>query len=254
MCVPTPKFSELLAQLTHRLPECRQMKWPISPTPLAGEIVVLKPLAREHLEELFEAARPPEIWQWWPFNPAVDKERFAQWLTEALTAAETGTALHFVTLDATTGRAIGSTSYCTPRPDHGGLEIGWTWLTPSAWRTGANAEAKLLQLTHAFERLGCHRVEFETDERNERSRRALMALPAHFEGVLRDWKVLPTGRWRSSAIFSILRREWPTTQANLTRRVSQALTRRDTHPAARSHEAVRVGRDSVVDRPVPPVS
>jgi len=122
----------------------------------------------------------------------------AQWLTEALTAAETGTALHFVTLDATTGRAIGSTSYCTPRPDHGGLEIGWTWLTPSAWRTGANAEAKLLQLTHAFERLGCHRVEFHTDERNERSRRALMALPAHFEGVLRDWKVLPTGRWRRS--------------------------------------------------------
>jgi len=104
MCVPTPKFSELLVQLTHRLPECRQMKWLISPTPLAGEIVVLKPLAREHLEELFEAARPPEIWQWWPFNPAVDIERFAQWLTEALTAAETGTALHFVASRPTLAR------------------------------------------------------------------------------------------------------------------------------------------------------
>ncbi len=230
------------------------MKWPIFPTALPGEIVVLKPLAREHLEELFEAARPAEIWQWWPFNPAVDEERFEQWLTDALAAAETGTALHFVTLDAITGRAIGSTSYCTPRPDHGGLEIGWTWLTPSAWRTGANAEAKLLQLTHAFERLGCHRVEFHTDERNERSRRALMALPAHFEGVLRDWKVLPTGRWRSSAVFSILDREWPTTQDNLTRRLTHALKRRDMHSAPRPHEAVRVSRNSVADRSVPPVS
>jgi RimJ/RimL family protein N-acetyltransferase len=193
---------------------------------LEGEIVVLEPLRRDHLDALFEAAEPLEIWEFWPFNPASDRRRFGEWLDDVLRAVASGTEARFVTLDAHTERPMGSTSFCTLRPQHRGLEIGWTWLTPSAWHTGANAEAKFLQLRHAFSKLGCQRVEFETDELNIRSRRALEALPAQFEGVLRDLKLLPDGRTRNSAVYSILAREWPAAQERLQRRVREAVHRR----------------------------
>jgi RimJ/RimL family protein N-acetyltransferase len=193
---------------------------------LEGELVVLEPLRRDHLDSLYEAARPPEIWEFWPFNPAIDRRRFEQWLDDVLRAAASGTEARFATLDRHSERPIGSTSFCTLRPEHRGLEIGWTWLTPSAWGTGANAEAKLLQLRHAFSKLGCQRVEFETDELNVRSRRALEALPAKFEGVLRDLNLLPDGRKRSSAMYSILASEWPAVEGRLQQRVREAVDRR----------------------------
>jgi RimJ/RimL family protein N-acetyltransferase len=110
----------------------------------------------------------------------------------------------------------------TLRPEHAGLEIGWTWLNPAAWRTAANAEAKLMMLRHAFEALRCQRVEFSTHASNERSRAALSALPAQFEGVKRDDRILPDRSRRSSAVYSILDREWPAVAANLTTRVAAA--------------------------------
>lgn len=193
---------------------------------LEGQLVVLEPLRRDHLDGLFEAARPLEIWEFWPFNPASDRRRFEEWLDDVLRAVASGTQARFVTLDAHTERPIGSTSFCTLRPEHRGLEIGWTWLTPSAWGTGANAEAKLLQLRHAFSQLGCQRVEFETDELNVRSRHALEALPAQFEGVLRDLTLLPDSRRCSSAVYSILGREWPAVEERLQHRVQEAVHRR----------------------------
>jgi RimJ/RimL family protein N-acetyltransferase len=186
---------------------------------LAGRLVVIEPLAEVHEAELFEASQPPEIWQWWPFNPAADRETFHRWLHEVLEEVAAGREARFVVLDAA-GRPIGSTSYCELRPEDRNVEIGWTWLTPSVWGTGVNAETKLLLLRHAFEQLGCHRVEFYTDELNERSRAALAALPAQFEGVLRDIRVLPNGRRRSSAVYSILDREWEDVQRQLTRRLA----------------------------------
>jgi RimJ/RimL family protein N-acetyltransferase len=192
---------------------------------LQGRLTVLEPLSPRHADGLFAVAQEVEIWQWWPFNPATDRERFDDWLEGALRAAAEGSQARFATLDAQTGRPVGSTSFCTLRPEHRSLEIGWTWLTPAAWGTGINAEAKLLQLRHAFDELGCQRVEFETDEHNSRSRRALEALPAKCEGVLRDWKLLPDGRRRSSAIYSILDHEWPDVSANLERRVDAARLR-----------------------------
>jgi len=192
--------------------------WDLSPR-LVGRLVVLEPLSPAHLEALLEAGRPPEIWEWLPFNPAADLETFQRWFSQVLYAMAEGREAHFATLDAGSGRPLGSTSYLSLRPEDRSLEIGWTWLTPTAWRTGANAEAKLLQLTHAFQELGCQRVEFDTDEQNARSRRALAALPAVHEGVLRDNTLLADGRRRSSAIYSILDSEWPEVRANLERRV-----------------------------------
>lgn len=194
--------------------------WDLTPR-LSGGIVKLEPLAPEHFGGLLEAARPPEIWTWWPVEMA-GEAAFRTWFDAARRAREEGTRAPFATLDASTGRPLGATSYLNLRPEHAGLEIGWTWLNPAAWGSGANAEAKLLMLRHAFEVLACQRVEFSTDERNERSRRALEALPAQFEGVKRDDRKLPEGRRRSSAIYSILDREWPGVAANLTRRTAAA--------------------------------
>jgi RimJ/RimL family protein N-acetyltransferase len=198
--------------------------WNLAPR-LAGEIVVLEPLAEEHFDALFEAGRPPEIWAWWTVEMAGEAP-FREWFDAALQARIEGTRAHFATLDAATGKPIGSTGYLTLRPEHAGLEIGWSWLNPAAWRSGANAEAKLLMLRHAFEALGCWRVEFSTNERNERARRALEALPARFEGIKRDDRRLADGSRRSSAIYSILDREWPEVAQHLGARVAAARSSR----------------------------
>jgi len=186
---------------------------------LEGRLVVLEPLSREHEEGLFEAAQDPEIWRWMPVDATETRETFTRWLEDALARSRAGAEVAFAVLDARTGTPIGSTRYLALRPEHRGLEIGWTWLTRSAWGTGANAEAKLLLLEHAFERLGCIRVEFKTDARNERSRIALEALPARFEGVFRKHMLVRAGDVRDSAYYAITDGEWPSVRAALERRV-----------------------------------
>jgi N-acetyltransferase len=189
---------------------------------LEGEIVVLEPLAAEHGDGLYEAARDMD-WSFMSVDAGRSREAFARYLDAALAEAEAGVEVPFATLDASTGRPIGSTRFLTLRPEHRGLEIGWTWLRRSHWQSGANIEAKLLQLTHAFERHGCMRVEFKTDAKNERSRRALAALPARFEGVFRKHMLVgdDRDRLRDSAYFSIVDDDWPAAKANLLRRLGR---------------------------------
>lgn len=189
---------------------------------LEGEIVRLEPLARRHEEGLFRAARDERIWRWMSGNPIESRETFGRWMEDALARSETGTEAAFATLDARTGEPIGSTRFLALRPGHRGLEIGWTWLAPARWGTGANVEAKLLMLEHAFEGLGCIRVELKTDRRNERSRAAMEALPAHFEGIFRKHMLLPDGGVRDSAYYSITDDEWPPAKANLRRRLAES--------------------------------
>jgi N-acetyltransferase len=186
---------------------------------LEGEIVRLEPLARRHEKELFEAALDERIWRWMPYDAGGSRERFQAWLEDALAASSAGTEAAFATVEAATGELVGSTRYLALRPEHRGLEIGWTWLTPAHWQTGANVEAKLLMLEHVFERLGCLRVEFKTDSRNERSRAALAALPAQFEGIFRKHMLVRGGERRDSAYYSIIDDEWPQVRENLARRI-----------------------------------
>ncbi len=117
---------------------------------------------------------------------------------------------------------IGSTTFHDFRRGDGVIEIGSTWLNPSAWGSGANIEAKLLMMEHAFETLGCVRVEFKTDARNERSRAALAALPAQFEGILRKQITLPGIGVRDSAFYSVIDDEWPEVRDTLCRRLARA--------------------------------
>jgi len=198
--------------------------WPAPLGPrLAGRLVRLEPLAPEHREALRAAAAHPEIWTWLLSpSPAQERAVFDAWFEAALAAAAAGVEAPFATIDARTDTPIGSTRFMTLRPEHRGLEIGWTWLTPAAWRTGANAEAKLLQLTHAFERLDCLRVELKTHARNDRSRRAMERLGASFEGVFRRYQVTPNigSGVRDSAFYSVTDEDWPRVREGLRGRLA----------------------------------
>ncbi len=187
---------------------------------LEGEGVRLEPLAERHEAGLFEMAQDERVWSWMPYDASTSREVFHRWMEEAMSRSEAGVEAAFATIDAATGEPIGSTRYLALRPEHRGLEIGWTWLAPSHWRTGANVEAKLLMLKHAFEDLECLRVEFKTDSRNERSRNALAALPARFEGIFRKHMVVRGGDLRDSAYYSITDDEWPEVKKNLRRRLA----------------------------------
>lgn len=189
---------------------------------LEGRIVRLEPLAARHAEELYEVARDPRIWRWLPIVQPQTPEDWQAWLDDALTRVEAGLELAFATVLRETGLAVGSTRFLALRPEHRSLEIGWTWLTPSAWGTGANTEAKLLQLEHAIEVLGCRRVEFKTDALNERARPALAGLPARFEGIHRKHMLVRDGENRDSAWYSIVDDEWPAVRAALRERLGAA--------------------------------
>lgn len=186
---------------------------------LEGSIVALEPLREEHAEELWAAAQAPETWRWLVHLDL--RERFDLWMELTLAASAEGREGPFTTRLRETGEAIGSSRFLNVRPADRVVEIGWTWLNPSAWRTGANVEAKLLMMRHAFEALGCVRVEFKTDARNERSRAALAALPAQFEGILRNHMIVPDVGQRDSAYFSVIDSEWLEVRANLERRLAR---------------------------------
>ena len=192
---------------------------------------MLEPIAREHEAAMREAAADPIVWRWMQIDASTE-EGFAKWFQHALRNAEAGVEVPFATVELQSGRVLGSTRFLTLRPEHRGAEIGNTWLAPRAWASGANIEAKLLMLEHAFERVGVMRVEFKTDARNVESRRALEALPARFEGIFRKHMLIHAGI-RDSAYYAIVEDDWPEVKANLERRLrTRARGRPGSSPAA----------------------
>lgn len=185
---------------------------------LEGERVVLEPLEPAHADELWAAAQAPEIWEWLAH---LDKSRevFDEWFEQALAASAAGTEGAFAVRRRADEAVVGSSRYLGVRPADRVVEIGWTWFNPSVWRSGVNLETKLLMMGHAFEDLGCVRVELKTDARNKRSRNAIAALPAQFEGVLRKHMIVPDVGQRNTAYFSVLDDEWLAVRANLERRL-----------------------------------
>jgi RimJ/RimL family protein N-acetyltransferase len=186
----------------------------VNPVVLEGSRVRLEPLRLDHLADLSLVAFDPPLWQW-TIMGAQDEAGLRRWVETALANAEAGIERPFATIDLASGRAIGSSRYLSIVPEHRRLEIGWTWVATAFQRTGVNREAKLLQLTHAFETLGANRVEFKTHSRNERSRTALAALGATFEGIFRNHMIMPDGSIRDSAYFSIVAEDWPAIKAKL---------------------------------------
>jgi N-acetyltransferase len=186
--------------------------------PLSGSRVHLEPLRKEDTDQLWQAAQESD-WMWMPIDAGSSQTEFRRWLDRELEGARSEKLAPLVIRSPDRGRIIGTTHYHEIRPEHGRLEIGGTWLVREAWRSGANVETKLLQLTHVFA-LGFQRVEFKTHPGNLPSRRALEALPAQFEGILRKHIRVRDGRPRDSAYYSVVDDDWPSVRAHLEQRLA----------------------------------
>ena len=186
------------------------------PLRLEGEHVCLEPLASSHAELLFNAAGAdaPEIFRWIPY-PMQTIEDFEKWVLTAFAEQQRGESLVFATREKAAGQVIGSTRFMNISLANRRVEIGSTWIIPRFQRTAVNTEAKYLMLRHAFETLGCIRVELKTDALNEKSRNAILRLGAKQEGIFRKPLMTWTGRARDTVYFSILEEEWPAVKTRL---------------------------------------
>jgi RimJ/RimL family protein N-acetyltransferase len=193
----------------------------VQPVVLAGRWVRLEPLRQDHGPALARVGLDPEIWRWNPTQVTTEDE-MASYVRTAIEECAQGSALPFAILDQSSGVVIGSTRYAAIERRDRRLEIGWTWLAPSHQRTAANTEAKLLLLTHAFERLGAIRVELKTDVLNEKSRRAIERIGGVQEGIFRRHRLVePSGRMRDTVYYSILDSEWPAAKKKLEARLDR---------------------------------
>ena len=184
---------------------------------LRGEVVHLQPMALDHVDGLVAAATEDRVTYGFTELPA-DRESMTTHVSHLLELQARGSDVPFTTCDAQTGRVLGATRFLWLRSYFGrefpdAVEIGGTWLSASAQRTGANSDAKLLMLTHAFQAWGVQRVDLKTDARNARSRAAIERLGAQLDGVMRNWQPshVPgeAGHPRDTALYSIIPSEWP---------------------------------------------
>ena len=184
-----------------------------SPT-LTGSLVTLEPLSHHHAHDLRVASGEGELWRAWytsiPHPDAMETE-----IERRLSLHDQGQMLPWATRLVSTGKVVGMTTFMNPQTDSPRLEIGSTWLATSAQGSGANREAKLLQLTYAFDELECIAVEFRTHWHNRQSRTAIAALGAKQDGVIRNHSVGPDGALRDTVVFSIIASEWPAVRAGL---------------------------------------
>lgn len=185
---------------------------------LEGRFVRLEPISERNRDDLLAAAaQNPETFRYMSSDLSVGADAWPAYLADALRPD----FVTWATVDAATDRAVGSTRFGDIAPEHGRVEIGWTWIAPSHQRTAVNTEAKLLQLTYAFEELGATRVALKTDGRNLRSQAAIERLGALREGTLRRHLRLPDGFIRDTVYFSILVEEWAAVKARLEERLAR---------------------------------
>jgi N-acetyltransferase len=181
---------------------------------LAGRIIELQPLQQSHAAALLDAAADGQLWNMKlsviPGPGSVDK-----YIATALAGREAGTVMPFAIVQRDRGRVVGSTRFWKIDRANRKMEIGHTWLSESVQRSGVNTEAKYLLLTHAFEVMRAVRVQFTTDELNEKSRAAILRIGAKQEGIVRNERIMPDGRVRNSVRFSIVDGEWLEVKAML---------------------------------------
>ena len=187
----------------------------ISPITLTGQFVRLEPLSMDHLQDLCLVGLDDEIWRYMVYGWVRSEQDMRNWIAEILKRQEKGTDLPFAVIDLKSGKAIGATRYMETRPKDRGLEIGGTWYGRAYQRSVVNTECKFLLLQHAFEGLGCIRVQFKTDLRNIRSQKAIERIGATKEGIFRNHMILPDGTIRHSVYYSIIVEEWQSVKAHL---------------------------------------
>lgn len=195
---------------------------PMEPVELHGDLVKIEPLRTVHASGVLTAADTEEVFAWLPYPRPADLDQARAWIEGAHADREANRRLPLAVLATDDSSVIGSTSYWDFDAVNAHVEIGSTWLSRSRWRTGCNAEAKLLLLTHAFETLELERVAFRTDIRNVCSQRAIERLGAIKEGVHRHEMRRRDGSWRDSVHYSILRPEWPSAKGRLSKQLDTA--------------------------------
>lgn len=192
----------------------------LEPVVLQGAHVRLVPMTMEHVPALWEAGSDPDLWRF-TLTQIHSEDDMRRYVETALRLREQGTALPFVTTEAATGRVIGSTRLGNVDVWNRRVEIGWTWIAAPWQRSPINTEAKFLMLRHAFETLGCIRVELKTSALNEKPRRAIARIGGREEGILRKHAVSEDGRIRDTVYFGIVDDEWPDVRARLLAMMAQ---------------------------------
>jgi len=190
------------------------------PIVLAGPGVRLEPMTEAHHDGLVSAASDGSLWELW-FTAVAAPGDMRRYITDALKGQHDGHMLPWVVRDAASGAIIGSTRYHDIQPAMDRVEIGHTWYGQSRQRTGVNTTCKLLLLRHAFDTLGCEVVGLRTDRFNHRSQRAIEALGAHKDGVIRHWGLRRDGTVRDTVMYSILAAEWPDVRRHLELRLAR---------------------------------
>ena len=193
----------------------------IQPVTLQGRHIRLEPLTLNHLDDLCEIGLDPELWRWIP-TPVRSRDDMLDYMRLALEWQTDGTALPFATVEQSTGKVVGSTRYMNIDKPNRHVEIGSTWIGRPWQRTVVNTEAKYLMLRHAFETLGCFRVELKTDVLNQQSRNAILRIGAIQEGIFRKHVLCADGRLRDSVYFSVVDSEWPGVKARLEEKLRQS--------------------------------
>lgn len=186
----------------------------VEPVTLAGSHIRLEPMTMQHHPALCAVGLDRELWRW-TVAEVLTPEDMRAYMETALDWQKEGTALPFVTVDQASGRAVGSTRFMNIDKPHRRVEIGSTWVAKPWQRTPVNTEAKYLMLRHAFETLGCIRVELKTDSLNQASRNAIARLGAREEGVFRNHMICFGGRIRHSAWYGITDGDWPQVKERL---------------------------------------
>ncbi len=190
------------------------------PSTLEGHGVRLEPLAEEHHDDLQAAAADGELWNlFFTFVPAPDATR--KYIEDALAGQRAGHMVPWAVRDAESNRVIGSTRYHDIVPAADRVEIGYTWYGASHHRTHVNTACKLLLLGYAFDTLGCGVVGLRTDGLNLRSQRAIEAIGAKKDGVIRNHSLRADGSVRDDVMYSILLAEWPGVRKHLETRLSR---------------------------------
>jgi RimJ/RimL family protein N-acetyltransferase len=192
----------------------------VEPVILEGAKVRLVPLEEKHFDDLAQIAFEESLWKW-TLTQINDENDLHEYIREALDGQAKGEYLPFVTILQETGKIIGATRFGEIDINNRAAEIGWTWIHPDFQRSFVNTEAKYLMLKHAFETWKCIRVFLLTDFFNEKSRSAIARLGAKQEGIIRNHFILPTGRIRSSVMFSIIDAEWAEVKADLERKLAR---------------------------------
>jgi N-acetyltransferase len=187
----------------------------VKPVILQGKYVRLEPMTEAQAPALAELGVGQPFWDFMVYGRMETVDDMREWVQDILARAAKGTDVPFVAIHSDSGHVAGASRYMNIMPKDRGLEIGGTWYGQEYQRTVVNTECKYLLLQHAFEKLGCIRVQLKTDLRNERSQRAIERLGAVKEGVLRNHMILPDGHYRHSVYYSILDTEWTAVKKRL---------------------------------------